>query len=187
MGSAKLSQLLFIHGAGDEGYEADKTLVTSLASTLGNEYDIRHPETTTNESLPDFGWVKQISEQIAKTDDEIILAGHSLGASMILKCLSEQTVSKNIKGIFLLATPFWSGDEEWKSGLKLKENFEERLPAKIPVFLYHCRDDKVVPFSHLQQYRRRLPRATVREIEQGGHQFEHGMTETASDIKSISQ
>ena len=36
--------VLFIQGAGDEGYEADKKLVASLQAGLGDTYEVRYPQ-----------------------------------------------------------------------------------------------------------------------------------------------
>ncbi len=178
-------QILFIHGAGDGGYEADEVLVASLRAALGKGYMIGNPEMQWDESALDFGWTKQIGEEIAKVDNELILAGHSFGASMILKCLSETTINKKIKGVFLLAAPFWSGNEEWKAGLKLKTDFAGNLPADVPFFLYHCKDDEEVPVSHFEQYRQKLTWANFREIKSGGHQLNNDLTLVAKDIKTL--
>lgn len=117
--------------------------------------------------------------------NDFSLVGHSLGASMILKYLTEDKADKNIKAVFLAATPFWSGNEDWKQGLKLKENFENELPNHIPIFFYHAKDDEEVPFSHLIQYKQKMPNAFFREIKVGGHQFDNDLSEVAKDIISF--
>ncbi|RYC68161.1 MULTISPECIES: alpha/beta hydrolase [Spirosoma] len=177
--------LLFIQGGGDEGYQADTTLVASLQELLGNEYDVNYPELTSNESASDFGWIEQIGRKISEAPGDVILAGHSLGASMLLKYLSENPVSKTIKGVFLIATPFWEGHEDWKAGLKLQENVADRLPKGIPFFFYHCQDDDEVPFSHLALYQQNLPQATFRELNRGGHQLDNALNAVAADMKSL--
>ncbi len=177
--------ILFIQGGGDGGYEADKELVSSLQSALGDEYDIKYPEIQSDEAAPDFGWTTQISENITKADNNIILIGHSLGASMILKYLSENAVNKKIDGIFLLATPFWDGSEDWQTGLKLQENFADMLPNEVPIFFYHSQDDEEISISHLRQYKQYLSRATFRELKSGGHQLKNSLSIIANDIQSL--
>jgi len=177
--------ILFIQGGGEGGYEADRALVNSLKTILGNRYQISYPEILSDESAPDFGWTKQIGREISKVNDDFILVGHSLGASMILKYLSENPVNKKIEGIFLIATPFWSGKEEWKAGLKLKSNFATKLPVDVPIFLYHCQDDEEVPFSHFGRYKREITQANFREIKNGGHQLNNDLTLIAEDIRSL--
>jgi len=178
--------ILFIQGGGDDGgYEADKALVRSLQEKLEDQYEIDYPEMPSDKSVPDFGWLQEIGKKISGAKDNFIVAGHSLGASMILKFLSENRVTKKIKGIFLLATPFWSGNEDWKQGLKLRENFAKNLPGEIPIFFYHCQDDEEVPVLHLDQYRRTLPRSTFRVLSNGGHQFNNDLAFVGDDIKSL--
>jgi hypothetical protein len=41
----------------------------------------------------------------------------------------------------------------------------------LRIFLYHSRDDEVVSFSDFAIYKQKLPQATIREIERGGHQL----------------
>lgn len=176
--------VLFIQGGGEGGYEADKELVASLQAALGKEYDIHYPEIISDESLADFGWTQQIKNQISEIKSDVILAGHSFGASMILKCLAENPVNKKIKAIFLVATPFWNGKEDWQARLKLQENFADKLPREVPLFFYHCRDDEEIPFSHLGLYQQKLTEATFREIKTGGHQLNDDLTLVANDIKS---
>lgn len=178
-------QVLFIEGGGEGGYKADEALVTSLKTSLGKEYQVNYPGIQSDETAPDFGWTKRIGEKISKANDDFILVGHSFGASMILKFLSENAVTQKIKGIFLIATPFWSGNEDWKKGLKLENNFADKLPAGVPIFLYHCKDDEEIPFSHFDQYKQKLTQATFRDIKSGGHQFNNDLTLVANDIKSI--
>jgi predicted alpha/beta hydrolase family esterase len=171
-------------GGGKEDYEADVKLVTSLREALGEVYTVHYP-LLTDEPTPDFGRKKQIGKEMSLIESKTILVGHSLGASMLLKYLSENEVKKKIAGIFLISTPFWSGEEDWKQGLKLHEDFPDMLPKNVPVFLYHCRDDEEVPFEHLSLYAQKLPQATIREIASGGHQVNNDLSLVAKDIKSL--
>lgn len=176
--------VLFIQGGGGkEDFMADAKLVASLKEALGEAYTVHYP-LLNDESTPDFGRKKQIGTELSLIEGDVILVGHSLGASMLLKYLSESQCQK-ISGIFLISTPFWSGDEEWKQGLKLHEDFPDKLPDDIPIFLYHCRDDEVVPFEHLSLYTQKLPQATFCEIPNGGHQLDNDLSLVAKDIKAL--
>jgi predicted alpha/beta hydrolase family esterase len=180
-----VKQLIFFHGGGSEqDYEADSKLVASLKSKLGPAYAVRYP-LLPNNGTPDLGRRQQISGEIASSEDDVILVAHSLGASMLLACLSEMKIRKKIAGIFLVATPFWEGNEEWVEAFKLQPNFAEQLDQDIPLFFYHCRDDNEVPFNHLTIYRKQLAWATYRDLSVGGHQFNNDLTIVANDIRSI--
>jgi hypothetical protein len=178
-------KILFFHGGdSEEDYNADAKLVDSLRTKLGSEYSIRFP-LLANDGTPDLGRRKQISNEIIATEDNVILVGHSLGGSMLLVCLSEMNITKKIAGIFLLAPPFWSGDEEWVDAFKLKQDFAERLNKKIPLHFYQCLDDEVVPLVQFNTYKQKLPWASFHEIPVGGHQFNNDLTMVATDIISI--
>ncbi len=178
--------LLFIQGGGGkEDYDADARLVASLREALGETYALHYPLLPADDSAPDFRRKAQIEREMQAIPGEIILVAHSLGASMLLKYLSESRTRRQIAGIFLIATPFWSGDEDWQQGLKLNADFADNLPKEVPIFLYHCRDDDVVPIDNLALYAQKLPQATVREIERGGHQFNNDLSLVAKDIRSL--
>lgn len=187
MGNRMKKNILFIQGGGNGGYEADAKLAASLRQELGAAYDVRYPQLLSDETVPDFGWPQQIGKEISLINSPVILVGHSLGASMLLKYLSESQVNNRITGIFLISTPFWSGEEDWVQGLRLQEDFAGKLPKDVPIFLYHSRDDEVVPFGHLGLYKDQLPQATFREFDGRGHQFDNDLTEVAQDIKSLSR
>lgn len=178
-------QVLFIHGGGDDGYGEDAKLAASLQQALGDDYKVIFPKMPSIDDSPDFGWLKQIADEISQLKNDAIWMGHSLGASMLLKYLSENKVSKKTAGIFLLAPPFWSGKEEWKQGLKLQKDFARNLPKEYPYFFYYCPDDEVVPPDQFVTYRQQVPWATFREFENGGHQFNNNLTPVSTDIQSL--
>ena len=177
--------ILFIQGGGDGGYEADEKLVASLRSALGPEYEINYPQIIPDESKKDYGWLQQIGNAISGIKGEMILVGHSFGASMLLKYLSEKKIKEPIAGIFLIATPFWRGNQEWEQGLKLKEDFVDHLPAKVRKYFYQCKDDEEISFENLLHYKHKLPQAIFREVNNGGHQFNNDLTIVADDIKAL--
>lgn len=180
-----IKHLIFFHGeASEEDYEADAKLVASLKVKLGSGYSVHYPLLPDN-GTPDLGRRKQISHEISASEDNVILVGHSLGASMLLACLSETGTRKKIAGIFLLATPFWNGNEDWVETFKLQPGFAKQLDENTPLYFYHCRDDEEVPFGHLTIYKQHLPWASFREISVGGHQLNNDLTIVVTDIKSL--
>ncbi len=104
---------------------------------------------------------------------------------MLLACLSEKKITKKISGIFLLATPFWKGSEEWVEAFKLRTDFATQLDPNTPLFFYHCSDDEEVPFDHMSIYKRQLPWAHFQQIPTGGHQLNNDLTVVATDVKSL--
>jgi hypothetical protein len=175
--------MLFVHGGGEGAHEADQELAARLQDALGAGYEVQFPKMP-NEDSPQYGaWKDRISEEIAGIDGDVILAGHSFGASIVLKYLSEEGPERPVAGVFLVATPYW-GAEDWEvDEYELQTDFASKLPEGLPMFFYHGRDDEVVPFEHLALYAKKLPRATFREFDGRGHQFGYDLSKVARDIK----
>src|SRR5919112_1404951 len=175
--------VLFIHGGGEKVGEDDKKLAASLRDALGTSYEVRYPELPAADRPGYETWKGQVAKELAALDGKVILVGHSLGASVLLKYLSEEEVEKPVAGLFLVAVPYW-GAEDWEvEEYELREDFASTLPGRLPVFFYHSRDDEVVPLGHLALYQAKLPKATVREFDGRGHQFGDDLSEVARDIR----
>ena len=174
-------RVLFIHGGGEGAYEEDRKLAASLQDTLGTAYDVRCPKMPDEDRPVYEAWKERIAKELDALEGEVILVGHSLGGSILLKYLSEEEVEKLVAGLFLVATPYW-GVQDWDvDEYALREDFASKIPKGTAVFLYHSREDEVVPFSHAALYAEKLRRATVREFDGRGHQFDD-VSEIARDI-----
>ena len=117
-----LRKVLFAHSAGPQ-YGRGKgsyDLVMYLKSKLSGEFEILFPIIESPNSPTYEKFKKMFASLFAKITKPIILIGHSLGGSTLLKYLSEEKPHVPISGLFLIATP------HWKSNMKefqLKENF----------------------------------------------------------------
>jgi uncharacterized protein len=178
-------QILFIHGAGEGAYEADNKLATSLQSALGTDYRVITPQMP-SENAPEYArWKAQIAKELATLDGPVILVGHSLGGSVLIKYLSEEQIDKPIAGLFMVASPFW-GAPDWEvDEYTLHDDFAAHLPNGLPLYIYHGQDDDIVSFDHLTLYAARLPQAKVQGFAGRGHQFNDDLSEVAADIKRL--
>lgn len=179
-------EILFIHSAGPQGYhEGSHYLVTYLQKNLGPAYEILFPEMPDPENPHYKSWRRTLHGVFASIADDLILVGHSLGASVLLKYLSEEKVERKIKGLFLIGAMHW-GKEEWEvEEYVLNKNFSARLEDIPNIFLYHSKDDEVVPITHLHYYAEKLPKAITRELTNRGHLFGRGFPELVEDIKTL--
>ena len=176
--------VLFIHGAGEGAFEEDGVLVASLQDALGFAYDVLYPNMPEEDSATYADWTAPIERALATLDDAVILVGHSVGGSVLVKYLSEQQLDKPISSVFLLATPYWGADEFWNwDEARLPEDVAAKLAIIPRIFLYHSRDDEVVPFAHLALYAAKLPQATIREFDGRGHQFGNDLADVAEEIR----
>lgn len=178
--------VLFLHGSGGEAaYEEDAILAASLQNALGSSYEVRYPKMPLEEGAEYADWKARIAAELAAGDDPIMLVAHSVGGSILLKYLTEEPIENSITGLFLLATPYFGGDQNWNyAEMTLPSDFAAMLPRIPRICLYHSRDDEVVPFAHLALYAAKLPQATIRVFDARGHQFGNDLAEVAEDIKS---
>jgi predicted alpha/beta hydrolase family esterase len=186
--SITTKQILFIHSGGEQGPgQGSNDLVNWLRNELGQAYTIFYPLMPDPES-PEYGkWKLKVGEALSELNDGVILIGHSLGGSVLVKFLSEENCDLKIAALCLIASPAW-GRKNWKvHDFVLRENFEEALPKIQKVFVYHSHNDEVVPFNHLLYYIEKFTGAVSRRLPNGGHLFSHGLPELAADIKTLSR
>lgn len=178
--------VLFIQGAGEGAYEEDKLLVASLQNALGPTYEVHYPRMA-NEDSPEYAdWKAQIAAELSGLDGEVILVGHSMGGSALLKFLCEAQVENPIAGLFVIAAPYWGADEFWQwDEVQLPQDVAARLAGIPQIFFYHSRDDEIVPFDHLTHYAEKFPQATIRAFDGRGHQLGSDLADVAEDIKEL--
>ena len=179
-------QILFAHSAGPQNGpgQGSHDLVSWLRAELNDEYEIFAPVIEHPESPTYTQWKKVLKAAFAATKDPLFLIGHSLGGSVLLKYLSEETPPIAVDGLFLIAVPYW-GAEDWKvEEFMLRKDIEKALRDIPAIYLYHSAEDESVPVSHLSLYRNKLKNAVVRELKGYGHEFSHGLPELVKDLHS---
>ncbi len=177
--------VLFIQGGGKGAYAADQKLAASLQESLGPAYQVHYPMMP-NEADPAYETYKtQLSKELASLNGQVVMVGHSMGGTVLLRYLTEEKVEKPIAGIFLVATPYWTV-EDWFDQHKLDKNLASPTHETLPICFYHSQDDPVVPFAHMAMYAAKLPQAIIHEFDGRGHQFHNDLSEVATDILSLS-
>jgi uncharacterized protein len=172
--------VIVIHGAGEPRQRDGRIYWEPLLENgLGEDFRIDAPRMPNPEDPHHEPWARKIAELIVETDRPL-LVGHSFGASTLLKFLARADPRPAIRGLFLVATPFWdAGFPEFA----LTNTDIGRLQRVSPLFFYQSRDDESVGFDHLAKFRQAFPRATVRALEGRGHEFDRdGFPELVADI-----
>lgn len=180
-------QVLFIHSAGEQDlHQGSSGLTAYLQERLGDEYNLLSPK------MPNLGnpkykpWKVQLGKEFAEIEGEVILIGHSLGGSVLLKYLSEEAYNQSISGLFLIAAPYWGKQDDWQVvEYTLRENFASKLTHILQIYFYHSRNDEIVPFAHLGQNKEKLPQAITRTLDGDEHYFSNGLPDLVDDIKSL--
>jgi len=163
--------VLFVHGGGDEAYDYDRKIVERLQEALGAAVSITFPLVPGLEALDWSAVETQLGKALRELPGAIVVA-HSVGASAMLKLLSEGHDPK-LRQLLLLAPPYNGADGEWgDDDFAFPANFASRLPRHLAITLWHSRDDEIIPVASAERYRQKLTRAQIILLDGYGHQFE---------------
>jgi predicted alpha/beta hydrolase family esterase len=179
--------VLLVHSAGPQGPgEGSEPFASRLRGELGPGFEVLFPIMPDPES-PHYGpWGERLGEILAEIDEPVVVVGHSLGGSVMLKHLAESDGPEPIAGLVLVAAPFW-GEQDWEAEWVLPEAWPGPATVLPRTFLFHSRDDEEIPFAHLELYSRRLPEATARPLDGNGHLYDRGdLTEIVAAIRGLS-
>ncbi|MBI2065462.1 MAG: alpha/beta hydrolase, partial [Candidatus Zambryskibacteria bacterium] len=154
-----------------------------IRKRLGDEYEVITPQMPNKTNARFEEWKLWFEKFIPFFEDEVILVGHSLGGIFLAKYLSENKFSKKIKAAMLVSAVY-NKDSEGYSALSFS------LPKVLDlqtdkIFLYHSKDDPVVPFSALKHYKKALPNSQTRIFEDRKHINQEEFPELLEDIRSL--
>jgi pimeloyl-ACP methyl ester carboxylesterase len=177
-------QILFIQGGGAGAHEEwDGKLAESLRRELGGGYEVRYPRMP-DEGDPNYArWSAAIRREMADLDDGAVVAGHSVGAAILVNALAEQPPGRGLAAIVLIAAPFvgpggWPGDE-----FELASDLGARLPPGVRVHVFHGLRDETAPPSHACLYALAIPQAQVHQLPGRDHQLNNDLSEVAETIR----
>ncbi|HEV7703425.1 MAG TPA: alpha/beta fold hydrolase [Gemmatimonadaceae bacterium] len=180
------TQVLFVQGGGARVHdEWDDKLVDSLRRELGSTYDVRYPRMP-NEDDPNYAkWSAAIQKDIGSLNDGAIVVGHSIGASIMINALAEHPPERELRAIFLVSAPF-VGEGGWKpDDWQPQRELGKKLPAHIPIYIYHGLADETAPPAHAELFARAITQAHVYRLVGRNHQLNNDLTEVATAIKAL--
>ncbi|MEV0530541.1 alpha/beta fold hydrolase [Kitasatospora sp. NPDC050463] len=180
---AAAQQILFIQGGGAGTHDDwDDKLVDSLRRALGGGYEVRYPRMP-DEGEPGYAqWGRAIRRELADLADGAVVAGHSVGGTILVHALAEQPPERTLAAIVLIAAPFvgrggWPGEE-----FELPGDLGARLPRDVPVHVFHGLDDETAPPSHADLYARAIPQAQLHRLPGRDHQLNDDLRAVAEAI-----
>lgn len=193
-------QILFIHG-GDvfetyeeyldylRNHEFTKEYLTgrkkwrdNLQRDLGENYEVFLPQMPSAYNAKYIEWKIWFEKSFKFLEDNIILIGGSLGGIFLAKYLSENNFPAKIKATFLLAAPY---DDGYLGDFALLESLEKFAKQSEKIFLYHSKDDPLVPFAEAEKYAKILPNAEKVIFKDKGHFALKEFPEFVEKLKSI--
>ena len=154
-----------------------------LREDLGEGYEVILPIMPNKTNARFEEWKLWMDKIVPFLNDDVIFVGHSMGGSFLVKYLSENKFPKKIKAVFLVSAMFDYDDD----GYSLQSfSLPEKLDLQTDkVYLYHSKDDEVVPFRSMDNLKSKLPNAVTRIFEDRGHMNQETFPELATDIKDL--
>ena len=177
-------QVLFIQGGGAGVHDRwDNKLFDSLKRELGDGYEVRYPRMP-DEDDPNYGrWSAAIWNEMTALDDGAVLAGHSVGGTILINALAERPPERGLSAIVLIAAPF-VGEGGWPTGeFEPASGLGASLPPGVPVHVFHGLRDETAPPSHAGLYALAIPQAQVHQLSGRDHQLNNDLSEVAETIR----
>src|SRR5207247_3827059 len=121
-------------------------------------YEVRYPRMP-DEGDPSYArWGGAIRREMADLDDGAVVAGHSVGAAILVHALAEQPPERGLRAIVLIAAPF-VGEGGWPSDeCGLSSDLGARLPPGVQVHVFHGLQDETARLRMPTCMRRRSRR-----------------------------
>ena len=178
-------QVLFIQGGGEGVHdEWDDKLVDSLRRELGDGHEVRYPRMPDEDDPSYARWSAAIRREMTALDDGAVVAGHSVGGTILINALAERPPEPELRAIVLIAAPFvgaggWPSDE-----FELPSDLGARLPHGARVHVFHGLQDEIALPSHAELYARAIPQAQLHLLPGRDHQLNNDLSEVANTMRS---
>jgi predicted alpha/beta hydrolase family esterase len=160
----------------------------NLGEKLGSGFKVLGLEMPNWQNAKYQEWKIWFEKAMAVSERPPVVVGHSLGGIFLTKYFSETASPREIKGMFLVGTPYRTHAENPDFGdfaLKGPPVRLKKLGDKI--HFYHGEDDSFVPFTDLKKYQNLLPEAVIKTFKNRGHFVGNNLPELARDIRSLYQ
>lgn len=157
----------------------------TLNHDLGEDYDVLSPSMPCRDNAKYKEWKIWFEKIIPLLDPEVIFIGSSLGGIFLAKYLSENDYPGKILATLLVAAPYKLETKYALGDFVISGELTKLEKQGGKIFLYQSKDDPIVMESEVEEYRKRLPKATVSVLDGYGHFNVPEFPEIIEDIKTI--
>ncbi len=128
-------------------------------------------------------WIQTLADAIGRSDEELVLLGHSLGCLIVAKYLSDLPPDTKIAGIVLVAG--MNTTESWRpEGLYPIDFDKVKITAQKRVCIYSDDDDKVEP-ERTKELARLIDAELILDPGKGHFAGIHGTHELPSALQAV--
>lgn len=141
----------------------------ALEKDLGENYEVILPRMPSSQNAKYIEWKIWFENFFPFIQDDIILIGTSLGGLFLAKYLSENKFPVKISQVHLVAAVFDENSKEFLGDFTIPASLEMFANQANKIFLYHSKDDLVVPVAEIEKYSQKLPSAEKIILDGRGH------------------
>ncbi|MFK7779684.1 MAG: alpha/beta hydrolase [Candidatus Gracilibacteria bacterium] len=157
----------------------------SLAPDLGEDFFLMNPKMP-NKNFADYNERKIMFEKtFPYLENDIILVGHSMGGTFLIKYLEENNFPVKIKKIIIISGAFKDSPGDVIGNFNFDKTLLNLKKYENDIIFYQSKDDFVVPFSDLEDYRKIFPNSQYNIFENRGHFIDETFPELIEQIKLI--
>lgn len=167
-----------------DSFKPRKDWKASLQEKLGTDYEILSPRMPNRDNAKYTEWRIWFERMIPFVRDDAIFIGHSMGGIFLAKYLSENKFPNKILAVLLVSSPYESWEDESVGDFILPKDLSLLKQAK-DIHLFFSKDDPIVPFSHFEKYKEKLPNAKTRIFSDRGHFMQEEFPEIIEIIQSL--
>lgn len=160
-----MTTVVFIHSAGSQGPgEGSSALLDGLKQALPHGMTLVAPAMPEPDNPSAERWIDALHRVLDRVEGPQILAGHSLGGSILLQTLARHGTGRGLKGVLILNSPFW-GAPGWDYEAFALTADDVRQLGRLPRFLVlQGEADDVVAADHPGRYQALIPHAEIRRL-----------------------
>jgi len=134
-----------------------------LNKKLSRTFQIIRPRMPLSENAKYKEWKIHFERYIPKLRNNVIFIGCSLGGIFLAKYLSENRFPKKILSVYLVCPPYDNtlSEEDLVGGFRLKSDISLIEKSCKHLYLMFSKNDKVVPLSQAEKFRKKLKSAKI--------------------------
>lgn len=134
-----------------------------LEKKLEKNFEIIRPRMPLQDNAKYRDWRIHFERHIPLLKKDSILIGSSLGGIFLAKYLSENKLPKKALSVYLVCAPFDGSlpTEDLVGGFKLEKDLSLIEKNCKNLYALFSEDDDIVPVSHAEKYRKKLPKAHI--------------------------
>ena len=153
-----------------------------------DEFDVFKPSMPNSKNAKYEEWKIWFERYTPHLRDGLMCIGWSQGGYFFTKYLIENPAPVKIKVLFLVAAPFENEDFGGEDGGDFAfdtSKVGELAKKAEKIYIFHSKDDFVVPYEHALKYKEALPEAELVTFEDKNHFLIPEFPELIAKIKGI--